>query len=143
MGVIIQGNSKQNYSDFMPCKDCGNPIVENQDTGLCASCGASRRKAERLAQKPIKTYRIPKVSLKSKDALKTYSQKRKEHLKKHPYCQIKLQGCTQRASQIHHSAKRGANLNKEETFLSACENCHNIVERVLSAAERRKLGLLK
>lgn len=30
------------------CISCGNPHVENFDTGLCASCGAKERKSGRL-----------------------------------------------------------------------------------------------
>lgn len=78
-----------------------------------------------------------------KSELKTYSQKRKEHLRKHPYCQIRLEGCTRKAYQVHHSAKRGKNLNNEETFLSACQECHDYVEFKMSAKERRERGFLK
>lgn len=123
------------------CIDCGNEKIEAN--GRCASCAAQKRKEQRLDARPRKTYRMPKVSVKQKEALKTYAVKRKEHLKKHPYCQLKLQGCTNRATQVHHSAKRGINLNKEETFMSACECCHDQVERRLSAKERREGGFLK
>lgn len=125
---------------------CSVEECENQCEGRttqCASHNFSDRKAAKEALKEKKIYTIPKVSKKMSKELKTYSQKRKEHLKKHPYCQLKLQGCTGRATEIHHSSKRGINLNNEETFLSGCNNCHHIVETQLSAKERRERGFLK
>jgi len=50
----------------MPCNICGHSIIENKDTGLCASCGANERKAERNSNKPIKSYQLPKVSQRRK-----------------------------------------------------------------------------
>lgn len=127
----------------MLCKECDRNPIENRDTGLCASCGALARKLERQASKPVKVYQMPKVSPKMAKELRTYSQKKADHLKKHPYCQIKLIGCTHRGTQVHHAAKRGKNLNNEETFMTACDDCHNYVERVMSAKERRERGFLK
>lgn len=49
--------------------DCGN-VVENKDTGLCASCAALHRKAERIKLKEKKP--IKKVSDKLADRLKQY-----------------------------------------------------------------------
>lgn len=133
----------------MPCVRCDNKIVENPDTGLCASCGADDRKAERTAirdaNKPA-FKPIPKMSKKLAVETRKYSGKggtREEHLKENPYCQIRLIGCENVATQVHHCAKRGKNLNNKETFKSACQHCHDKVEFVLSAKERRELGLLK
>lgn len=127
----------------MPCIRCGNKVVENQDTGLCGSCGLDDRRAEARANKPQKVHVIRKVSAKEAKRRKTYSQLGKEHLAKHPRCQIKLLGCTKVAVQVHHSGKRGLNLLKTELFQSACLHCHTQIETVLSAKERREKGFLK
>lgn len=40
----------------MECSECGNPKIENRDLGLCATCGALVRKAERKELKPRKEF---------------------------------------------------------------------------------------
>lgn len=114
-------------------------------TDYCASHNLLIRKQSRESLKPKKTYQIPKVSKKMKTQLKTYSQKRKEHLNKHPDCQIKLKDICKNdraTNSIHHSAKRGSNLNKELTYLTACIPCHHHIESVMSASDRRHLRFL-
>lgn len=87
---------------------------------------------------------MPKISEKLKGALIEYAHKKAEHLKKHPDCQAKLLGCQndRKTNQLHHGAKRGENLNKEEFFITVCVHCHSVIETKLSASERREKGLL-
>lgn len=122
---------------------CDNYCEGNTD--YCGSHNHQMRKEHREASKPQKQYTIPKVSPKMKRELKTYSVKRVEHLRKHPDCQIRLVGCqnNRETNQVHHSAKRSKNLNNEETFLTACIECHKILETKMSAQERREKGYLK
>lgn len=122
---------------------CGNPI-ENKDTGLCASCNHAQRDAAKKANK-VKVFKpIRKVSKKMAKDLRKYGLKKAAHLAKHPDCQVRLVGCQNnlKTNTVHHAAKRGKNLNNEETFLTACEYCHDQIEFVLSAKERREKGLL-
>lgn len=113
-------------------------------TDLCASHNHLLRKQAREDAKPPKEIKpIPKVTPKMARALKTLSVKKAEHLKKHPDCQIRLIGCTNQNKTVHHSAKRGKNLLNEETFLTACEFCHDQIEFKLSAKERREKGFLR
>lgn len=125
--------------------NCGN-IVENKDTGLCASCSAAIRKAERQAGKEKKPIRkIKPVSDSMRQKLKEYKPAKEQHLKEHPDCQVRLIGCqnNRETNSVHHAAKRGKNLANKETFLTACEHCHHQIEFVLSAAERRERGYLR
>ena len=126
------------------CIYCDSTKVENQDTGICASCASIIRKEER---KPKLKKWMPKsvkaFSKKMIAELKTYSQLRKEHLANHKFCRANLQGCTKKATQVHHLSGRGSNLNREETFMSVCFNCHQLLHNKLSAKERREKGLLK
>lgn len=121
---------------------CENP-VENKDTGLCSSCSHTDRKAKRMRLKGKKVYIIPKVSKRQAVENRVYSELRKEHLKDHPFCQIRLLGCTVIATDVHHTQKRGKHLNAKETYLSACRHCHTELETKMSAKERRERGLLK
>lgn len=66
----------------MPCgiEGCTAPI-ENEETGLCAGHGFEKRKAERAALKPKKTYRIKKESKKRGKQNRDYNSESKEFLK--------------------------------------------------------------
>lgn len=67
---------------------------------------------------------LNRVSKKHKAELAVYSDKRKAYLLRNPYCEV----CGCLASQIHHKARRGKNLNNEETWMSICDPCHKRVE---------------
>ncbi len=98
--------------------------------------------------KPLKSPKkakkaIRKVSKVQAKEIKIYFQKRKDFLEKHTTCQAKLVGCDYKATEIHHTSKRGKNLNNEGSFLAVCRPCHVSIETVLSARERRNKGFLK
>jgi len=61
-----------------------------------------------------------KVSVRHAKELTKYSQARKEHFARNPYCEI----CALDATDIHHMAKRGKNLCNKDTFMSTCRFCH-------------------
>jgi len=98
--------------------------------------------------KPIKPEKKPKARIKPVSKvhakeLRSYFQKRKDFLETHKVCQAKLIRCEGKAVEVHHCAKRGKNLNNESTFMAVCAACHNQIERVISAVERRERGFLK
>lgn len=126
---------------FMTCSDCGNSKIEA--FGRCASCNSSRRKEERRASM-VKVIRpIKKVSTKRAKEQVEYGKLVAEQLREHPECQIKiLDVCTKIATTNHHAAKRGKNYLNKETFMSACLECHQYLETVMSAELRREKGLL-
>jgi hypothetical protein len=128
------------------CKSEGCENLCEGNTDQCATHNHMDRKAAREALKEKKVYQIPKISKKLAREQRKYSGPggtREQHLSEHPICQLKLQVCTGKATQIHHSARRGKNLNNKETFLSACAECHDFVEFRMSAAECREKGFLK
>lgn len=123
--------------------DCPNPCEGT--TNGCASCNHALRKAEREAAK-VKVRKPPKkVSAGMSKKLVIYKDKKAEHLAKHPDCQARLIGCNnnRKTNTVHHCAKRGKNINNEETFLTVCDNCHYEIEFVMSAKDRRLYGFLK
>lgn len=87
----------------------------------------SKKRLELLAKGAIikKAYKIKPVSEKRKAENKIYSALRKEYLTNFPYCQYK--GCGKVATDIHHKAKRGINLNNVHTWISVCRDCHNVI----------------
>ena len=122
-------------------EDCSN--YTEGTTNYCATHGAYLRKLAKDITKPKKVHTLAKESKKMKEEHKTYSQLRKEHLLKHPECRVKLVGCTGKATQVHHISGRGKKLNREDTFMSCCHNCHFLLHNKLSAPERRQKGYLK
>jgi hypothetical protein len=63
---------------------------------------------------------LNKISDRQRGKLKEYSVVRKEYMMLHPFCEV----CGQPATDIHHKAKRGANLCNKDTFLAICRICH-------------------
>lgn len=77
-----------------------------------------------MKRTPLKrgTKRLKPVSKKRSKQNAVYSDVRKEHLAKHPKCQV----CEMIPSdQIHHRRGRwGERLNESEFFLAVCQPCH-------------------
>jgi len=126
------------------CRGCDSPKIENYETMLCASCSHSIRKAEKKAlAEPKKRKRIKPVGEKKAAEIVIYKPKRLGYLEEHPYCEIKLIGCIGIATQLHHVTTSAKDFTNMDTVKAACWRCHFQVESVLSAAVRRKLGLLR
>jgi hypothetical protein len=78
-----------------------------------------------LRSKPLRSKkRINRVSTKHRAELAVYSDTRKTYLLSHPYCEV----CGCEATDIHHKARRGKNLNNTETWMALCRCCHSKVE---------------
>lgn len=122
---------------------CLTDLSPTERNGHTATCNFQRRKAERNSLKEKNKYVIPKVTAKRKEENKAYTPLRKKYLEDHPYCEIRLIGCTGKATQIHHCSTSHKDFLNTKTWKAADDHCHGIVERVLSASERRKLGLLQ
>jgi hypothetical protein len=74
--------------------------------------------------------RINRVSKKHRINLAVYSDARKTYLLSNPYCEV----CGCEATDIHHKARRGKNLNNTETWMALCRLCHsNIHDNPASA----------
>lgn len=83
---------------------------------------------------------IRRVSKKHAAELRVYSGLRAKFLAERPYCEARL--CLgSLATEVHHTAKRGKNLNNVETWLPVCRPCHTYIEEHKSWA--RANGLLE
>lgn len=108
---------------------CFNP-VENQDTGLCASCSAAIRKSERQSKKFQVVKQPNKVSEKRMKQLNEYTEVREMFLNMEPnhFCQV--DGCRNQATEIHHAkGKEGVLLLDTVYFLAVCRTCHERITR--------------
>lgn len=128
---------KSGEKQFCTCSTDLKPLERN---GHTASCNHAQRKAERV--KPKKHTPIKRVSDKRKTENKQYSELRKQYLYDHPTCEIRLIGCTGKATEIHHCSTSHKDFLNTKTWKAVCAHCHNMIERVLSANDRRNKGLL-
>jgi 5-methylcytosine-specific restriction endonuclease McrA len=70
--------------------------------------------------------RIKPISTKRGEQTKEYLLLREVYLRKHPTCEIALEGCTYKSTEIHHARKRvGTMLTNTEYFVATCRSCHN------------------
>lgn len=123
------------------CIDCGSDRLETPDR--CASCNAAQRKIARNMAKNKVVVPVKRVSAKHAKELQDYGILRRQYLQAHQECEVRIEGiCDGMSTTVHHCAKRGVNLLRDDTFKAACMPCHEYIETKMSADERREKGLL-
>lgn len=65
-----------------------------------------------------------RVSDKHRKELKEYSKIRYDYFMLNHFCEI----CGNAATDIHHKARRGKNLNNTDTWMPVCRPCHMRIE---------------
>lgn len=115
---------------IIPYCHCGKP-VENKDTGLCASCAAAIRKAEKTKAKELPTP-IAQISARRAKENQIYTQNRKKILL-NSWCAYHGKPCL--PTEIHHVRGRvGVNENGEPILydvrymLPVCRDAHDYIE---------------
>lgn len=105
------------------CINCETRPIENQETGLCATCAHMFRKAERQS-KQVKIVSAPrKVSAKRSSQEREYYKLRDSYLVAYPVCEVVE--CHRKSSQIHHMKGRTNELLLDVNyFLAVCDICH-------------------
>jgi hypothetical protein len=79
---------------------------------------------------------ISPVSKRRRVEMDEYSKLREAFLVVKPHCEAKLQGCTAKATDVHHKAGRvGDNYLKISTWLAVCRSCHRFIEDNPDAAK--------
>jgi hypothetical protein len=91
--------------------------------------------------KPKKIYTINKMSDKGKSDIKKYIKLRKPYLVEHAACEIRVLCAGAKSVEIHHSAGRGPNLNRVETWFATCRACHDFCHEHVEQA--KALGFIK
>lgn len=110
---------------------------------FCATHAHQFRKEAKDAKKVKVVKTVRKVSEKRANEEKAYQVVRAGFLATHYYCAAKLEGCTYKATDVHHSSGReGKKLTDVTKFIAVCRNCHSLLHDKLSAAERRDKNLL-
>lgn len=131
------------------CDGCNKikPIWKSSGTGgfkyckYCWSCQNPKNKDN--IQKPT-DYKIPQVSAKRKKKDQEYLKLRERFLTENHLCQVVVAGCTNSASDVHHTrsgSDRDTYYLVQSTWLAVCRNCHSWVHKF--PKEARLLGYLK
>lgn len=116
------------------CDECGG---KHYAKGFCK---LHYRMPSQINPKPIKSNKplqstktinpIPKQSDKEKKRQGLYTAVRKVYLLSHPNCEAQLEGCTLKATEIHHQKGRiGDLLNNMNFFIALCHSCHEWCEQ--------------
>lgn len=135
------------------CQTFGCENLAEGTTEFCGSCNRTHRKVaqNRVKEQQKKELRLSKpmptrskvkpVSDKQKERLDEYKVLRWEYLIAHPKCEMRLIGCEDTATEIHHTAGRGKQLNVVSSWKATCRHCHSTLHDKLSASEARGKGL--
>lgn len=102
------------------CKERFEPVYSS----LQPTCGKSACNAEYKS----KSKGLNKVSDKKKKDDKAYSTLRQVFLFGRPICELSLQGCLGRSTDVHHIYRRGENYLNIKTWMALCRSCHEYVE---------------
>jgi hypothetical protein len=129
------------------CDGCNQekPIWKSSGTGglkLCKNCWSCHKSGD-TEQKPTNSA-IPRVSAKRAKKDAEYSKLRQRYLTDNPLCVIKVNGCTNGATDIHHTyagANRDAFYLVQSTWKAVCRNCHDYIHA--NPAEARVMNWLK
>ena len=128
------------------CDGCGleRPIWKSSGTGglkLCKNCWSCHKSGD-TEQKPTNT--SPRVSAKRAKKDAEYSKLRQRYLTDNQLCVIKVAGCTNGATDIHHKfsgSNRDTYYLVQSTWLAVCRACHSWIHE--NPEKARILGYLK
>jgi hypothetical protein len=126
------------------CCNCETRPIENHDTGLCASCAAMFRKAERQAIKDASKVKKPIRKVSKKRAIETrwYLEKKAKYMEIFPICQAK--GCGKPSTDLHHrQGRQGSKLTDDTLFMALCFDHHEYYTEHSAEAIEDGISLLR
>ena len=127
------------------CDGCQKMTViwkNHEGYRYCKNCWSSHSSKDNT-QKPTKSV-IPPVSSKRKKKDQEYLKLRERFLTQNHLCQVAVSGCTNGATDVHHTyagANRDAFYLVQSTWKAVCRNCHDWVHA--NPAEARIMNWLK
>ena len=129
------------------CDGCEKETVIWKNQGgfkYCKYCWSCQNAINKNSLQKPTDYKIPQVSSKRKKKDQEYSKLRNVFLTENHLCQVAVSGCTNSASDVHHTyagSNRDAFYLVQSTWLAACRNCHDYIHG--HPTEARVLGYLK
>ena len=124
------------------CDGCQKMTViwkNHEGYRYCKYCWSCHKSNLNKPQKP--TVSIPQVSSKRKKKDQEYLKLRERYLTENPLCMIKVNGCANGATDVHHTyagSNREAFYLVQSTWLPVCRNCHDWIHTNPSKARTMK-----
>jgi hypothetical protein len=129
------------------CDGCGKDSVIWKNQGgfkYCKYCWSCQKAINSdSVQKPT-DYKIPQVSSKRKKKDQEYLKLRQRFLTENHLCQVAVAGCTNGATDVHHTrsgSDRDTYYLVQSTWLAVCRACHSWIHE--NPEKARILGYLK
>jgi hypothetical protein len=128
------------------CDGCNKlTIIWKNHEGFryCKNCWSCHKSKDTELQKPT-TSGISQVSSKRKKKDQEYLKLRERFLTENHLCQVVVSGCTNSATDVHHTyagANREAFYLVQSTWKAVCRNCHDWIHA--HPAEARIMNWLK
>ena len=111
------------------CDGCEKMTViwkNHEGNRYCKNCWSCHKSKKSKLQKPRVS--IPRVSSKWKKKDAEYLKLRERYLNDNSLCRVKVNGCSQQATDVHHTyagSNREVYYLIQSTWLPVCRNCHN------------------
>jgi hypothetical protein len=129
------------------CDGCQKETViwkNHEGFKYCKYCWSCQKAINNNSSQKPTDYKIPLVSSKRKKKDQEYLKLRERYLNENQLCMVKVAGCTNGATDIHHTfagSNREAFYLVQSTWLAVCRNCHDWIHA--NPAESRIMGWLK
>lgn len=123
--------------------DCESVKVGQSQYCMTHLKGLKKMKRDLNRQKEKRFLPISKMSQKRAGEMAEYIPLREQYLKDNPECAFKFEGCTVKATDIHHRSMSADDLLIVDTWLGGCRHCHTICENMSAEDRREKLFLIE
>ena len=112
------------------CDGCQKMTViwkNHEGNRYCKYCWSCHKSSTKSQKKPtVKS--IPRVSSKRRKKDQEYLKLRERYLKENHLCTVNVKGCTNSATDVHHTyagSNRDTYYLVQSTWIPVCRNCHN------------------
>ena len=112
-----------------------HPNMKRWANGVCIKC---HRKKYGL---PAKEFATEPITEKEKNELAVHRMKHNRYLRQHPFCEIKLMGCSLQSYEINHKAAENKDntWSNEEYFIAGCKSCTDKIKNSPALARNLKI----
>ena len=129
------------------CDGCQKETViwkNHEGFKYCKYCWSCQKAIDNDSEQKPTDYKIPQVSSKRKKKDQEYLKLRERFLTQNHLCQVAVSGCTNGATDVHHTyagANRDAFYLVQSTWKAVCRNCHDWIHA--HPIEARTMNWLK
>jgi hypothetical protein len=129
------------------CDGCQKETIiwkNHEGFKYCKYCWSCQKAINNNSSQKPTDYKIPLVSSKRKKKDQEYLKLRERYLTENHLCMVKVNGCTNGATDVHHTfagSNREAFYLVQSTWKAVCRNCHDWIHA--HPTEARTMNWLK